>query len=545
MAKLNKLFFKNSISKRLLKIVLSIYFSLTFVVTSVHIYLEYYSAKHYIQEELERSEETFSNILALDLWNYDLVQLEVTAKSIANSPSISGIIIENMKGKALYINGVTHQKKRSPSGRFGYEYSLFFEYEGDKHKIGTVKLFSDTKVVFNRIKVSVYTLLINAVIKTVALVVLVVIFFNRLLTKPLGKLAADAEDIDLNNIKNKKIIVKSQKGDELSVLEVALNNMLDKINASILELNELNRKLELRVNERTVELDLVIEKLGQDQELLNVEVSTRKKSETELKNSLEELKKAQNQLIEAEKMASLGALVAGVAHEINTPIGLSLTGISHFEYAVEQLAKQFAAGELEEDQFKTFLSESNELAKTIHISLARAANLVKSFKQVAVDQSHDQLRDFDIIEYLSETMLSLSNKLKQTSVKFETTHQIEHLNVKSFPGCWAQIFTNLIQNSLIHGYTQGDKGLVTLCISRVEECLTFVFEDDGKGMDEKTAGKIFDPFFTTNREGGGSGLGLNIIYNIITQKMQGSISVESKLGKGTRFIIKTPLRIIA
>jgi signal transduction histidine kinase len=547
MLALNKFSFANSISNRLLKVVLSIYFVLTFFVTSVHIYIEYNSAKENIKQELLISELTFSDILASDLWNYDLQQLEVTVKSIVQSPSVIGVSIEDMQGKVLYSMGDKVTETLPISRRFGYEYPLKYKYKGESkdevNNIGKVKLISDTNVIFDRIKVSIYTLLINAVIKTIALVFLVTIFFNRLLTRPLGKLAFDAEHIDFGNIQNQKIHVESKQGDELSVLEVALNKMIEKISSTISALNDLNKKLEDKVKERTTKLNNVIEQLDEEQIALKNEAIIREQSENALKTSLVELKLARGQLIEAEKMASLGALVAGVAHEINTPVGLSLTGISHFEYTVNNLEKQFLEGELEEDEFKEFLGNSKELAKTIHISLNRAASLVKSFKQVAVDQSHDELRDFDIIDYLSETMLSLSNKLKQSSVKFEQTHNDSMIIINSYPGCWAQIFTNLIQNTLIHAYNHGDQGHVSLTLSQADDKLNFVFQDNGKGMDEITRSKIFDPFFTTNREGGGSGLGLNIIYNIITQQMHGTIKVNSEVGKGTTFTIQTPLNL--
>ncbi|MCP4988093.1 MAG: hypothetical protein GY928_19210 [Colwellia sp.] len=493
------------------------------------------------------SELTFSDILASDLWNYDFQQLEVTVKSITQSPSVIGVSIEDMQGKVLYSIGDSVNKTLPLSRRFGYEYPLAYlvdsKSNSKKTQIGKVKLISDTFVIFDRIKVSIFTLVINAVIKTIALVLLVTIFFKRLLSKPLGKLAFDAEHIDFNDIQHQKITVASKKGDELSVLEVALNKMITKISTTILALNELNTQLECKVKERTNKLNDVIEQLGEEQGALKNEMVIRQKSEKELQRSLDELKLAQGQLIEAEKMASLGALVAGVAHEINTPVGLSLTGISHFEYTVNNLEKQFLEGELEEHEFKEFLGESKELAKTIHMSLNRAASLVKSFKQVAVDQSHDELRNFDIIEYLSETMISLSNKLKQSSVKFEQKHSTDTLVINSYPGCWAQIFTNLIQNTLLHAYKHGDSGQVSLTLFQAENILNFVFQDDGKGMDEQTRKKIFDPFFTTNREGGGSGLGLNIIYNIVTQQMHGTINVTSEINKGTTFIIKTPLNL--
>lgn len=263
-----------------------------------------------------------------------------------------------------------------------------------------------------------------------------------------------------------------------------------------------------------------------------------------LMSTIELLKKTQNQLIESKKMASLGSLVAGVSHEINTPIGLSLTGISHFEYTVAKIEEKFLAEELEKESFAKFLTDSKKIAKTIDISLRRAANLVKSFKLAAVDQSHETLRTFDLVDYLHEIMATLTTKMEKSPITFETNHELKSILIKSFPGSWAQVFTNLIQNSLIHGFDSDQTGCVLLKLAVDNEELVYIFKDNGKGMSKETQSKIFEPFFTTNREQGGSGLGLHILYNIVTQKLKGNVTVDSKLGEGTTFTIRTPLQLI-
>ncbi|TMP38843.1 hypothetical protein CWB96_09635 [Pseudoalteromonas citrea] len=534
---------KNSISMKLLSSVLSIYFLLTLIVTGVHIAVEYQDAKNEVQSVLEASEQTFHDILATDLWNYDLDQLNITAESIKRLPDITGIEVKGAEGTVLFSSGKTLDKTIQQDGLFWHQFTLVKTMNDENTDLGVVRLYSDRSVIINSIKSGVYTLAINAVIKTLALVVLVTIIFRKLLTLPLGLLARHADSIDPDNAVFNRIDIAKNTDDELGLVQNALNGMMEKTADTIKKLDTVNRELEQRVVERTEKLNRTVNQLDIERATLKEEVATRQQSEAALEQSLEDLKRAQGQLIESEKLASLGGLVAGVAHEINTPVGLSLTGISHFEHMVEDIDKLFQAGELEEDDFSRFTKDSRELAKTIHVSLARAANLVKSFKQVAVDQSSEEIREFDILEYLEETMTSMNSQLKQSNVNFEVVCNEQILMMTSYPGSWAQIFTNLIQNTLIHAYDKDQTGQVTLTFAKRADSLVLEFKDDGKGMSTQTIEKIFDPFFTTNRANGGSGLGMNIIYNIVTQKLSGTITVESEVGQGSSFYITAPIKL--
>jgi signal transduction histidine kinase len=173
-------------------------------------------------------------------------------------------------------------------------------------------------------------------------------------------------------------------------------------------------------------------------------------------------------------------------------------------------------------------------------NLERAADLIQSFKQVAVDQSSEAQRCFNVKEYLEEIILSLRNTLKKTkhTVKIEGD---ETLILDSYPGVFSQIVTNLVMNSLIHAYDQEDFGQIRLDFKREGECVIFQYADDGKGIHPENLSKIFDPFFTTNRSQGGTGLGLHIVYNLVSQQLKGTIQCESQVNVGTTFIIKLPI----
>ncbi len=263
----------------------------------------------------------------------------------------------------------------------------------------------------------------------------------------------------------------------------------------------------------------------------------------ELEQKIIEIKKSEAKLIESEKMASLGSMVAGVAHEINTPVGMALTGITHLYEESENLEKLFNEGKLSEEDFREYLQNAKILNQSIQNNLTKAAELVKSFKQVAVDQSSDEERTFYLKEYINEILLSLHNELKKTN------HQV-HVNIDpkiklhSNPGAFSQIFTNFIVNSLIHGFEDIKAGEIVISASVNEDNLEIIYSDNGKGLNAEQKEKIFEPFFTTKRGKGGSGLGMNIVYNLIHGKLGGDIRVESNEGEGVKFILHFPAEIV-
>jgi signal transduction histidine kinase len=169
-------------------------------------------------------------------------------------------------------------------------------------------------------------------------------------------------------------------------------------------------------------------------------------------------------------------------------------------------------------------------------NLERAVELIQSFKQVAVDQSSESRRTFNLKSYLEEILLQLSPKLKATSHTFEI-HGDPGLYLNSYPGAFSQIITNLVMNTLLHAYAPNQSGQIMLTFQQYEHQIVFEYEDDGQGIPPENLGKVFEPFFTTKRGQGGSGLGLHIVYNLVTQKLGGSIQCQSHPGKGTKFII--------
>lgn len=247
-----------------------------------------------------------------------------------------------------------------------------------------------------------------------------------------------------------------------------------------------------------------------------------------------------DKLVETEKMAALGSLVAGVAHEINTPVGTSITLASTLMDATRSLLATINTGQLKRSSLNHYLELVQESTSLILNNLHRAGELVQSFKQVAVDQSSLEQRNFRVKPYLEEIMTSLSPQLKSHTV---TISGDDTASIYSYPGALAQVVTNLVTNSLVHGYTEHQSGHLRFNVMQDNNQIVIQYRDDGCGISPDILEKIFEPFFTTAREKGGTGLGLHITYNLVTQKLLGKIAVQSEVGKGTVFTIELPTSV--
>ena len=279
----------------------------------------------------------------------------------------------------------------------------------------------------------------------------------------------------------------------------------------------------------------ITERKRTEQALLNLNQSLESQvSETQL--ALDQLRVAQNQLVQQEKMASLGGLVAGVAHEINTPVGVGVTAASHLNQEVRALSKAVQDNTLSKPRFEQALRTFEQASDIILLNLTRAADLINSFKRVAVDQSSDERRHVKLKAYIEEVLLSLKPKLKTTKHRIELDCA-DDIDVVTTPGALSQILTNLVVNAIIHAYEPDKSGLMTIRIQREGERIELKFSDDGRGISADHMARIFDPFFTTRRGQGGTGLGLHIVFNLVHQTLSGTIQVDSELGQGTTFTI--------
>ncbi|MGB3367120.1 MAG: ATP-binding protein [Acidaminobacteraceae bacterium] len=385
-------------------------------------------------------------------------------------------------------------------------------------KIGYVK-FSMTKYFINQKNNQ------NAKIYFVQMLVLIIILTSVLaiiisrITKPLSTLQLAFKEVGKSSSSFMPQIDISSS-DEIGELSHHFNIMSQNIYDARNSVIQLNEDLENKVDIRTKELLDVNENLHQ---------------------TLTELQEVQDLLIESGKMALLGELVAGVAHEINTPIGVSLTASSFIEKEVKSLIDKSNSGKLTKKDFNSTLDSLNESAAGIVRNLMHAGELVASFKQVAVDQSSHSVRSFNLHHYVNEILLNLNSQFKNRNIELINNCD-DDIDLTSYPGAYSQILTNLVMNCLIHAFDNDDEGKIVIAARKKDSLVTISVGDNGKGISNDDISKIFNPFFTTKRGSGGSGLGLNITYNTVLNILKGRIKCVSTLGEGSTFIITVPYK---
>jgi len=283
---------------------------------------------------------------------------------------------------------------------------------------------------------------------------------------------------------------------------------------------ELNQQLEARVRQRTLSLE---------------------QANVELADALGTLERAKDELVRSEKMAALGSLVAGVAHELNTPIGNSLTVATTFEHRVAELAQAVEQG-LRRSTLDQFVADARLGAEVLVRNLTRAGELVRSFKQVAVDQASAQRRRFVLLEVVSEILVTLNPAIRKSGCAVRVNID-RALEMDSYPGPLGQVFSNLIVNAMTHGFAEGSAGTLQIAARALDsQEVEILVSDDGAGIDAENIKRVFDPFFTTRLGQGGSGLGLHIVLNIVTSVMGGKVDVSSHPGQGATFSLRLPMR---
>ncbi|MBQ1784785.1 MAG: sensor histidine kinase [Gammaproteobacteria bacterium] len=569
-----------SLSRKLLNQVLSIYFILTLVVTAGQILAEYANTKNHVKQELITVQRTFSAGLTRAIWELNLQQAQAIAEGVMALPMVEGVTVRDETGKVMIQMG-THQNEEADTatariepelrelsgGYFGYSFPLAFEFSGRAMNLGDVTILSSRSVVLERIKIGIYFLIGNAIIKTTVLILLFVWAFNRLLTRPLTELTQQMVVLDVDEFADTRIKLSSNNNNELTIVETAFNQMLDKLGhykqglesaqrdllGANRQLDEQNLQLEQEVARKTsslsrslMELDRQKMELERHQRELRAENEMRRRTEeeltlkrNELERSLRDLRDTQAQLVESEKMASLGTLVAGVAHEINTPVGVGVTAVTYLQERINELRKQFDDKKLTQSGLNSFLEDAEQSAQLLSTNLHRAGELIASFKQVAVDQTSEAVRDLDLRVYVDEIISSLQPKVKKTPHKV-LNNVIPGLVMHCRAGALAQVLTNLIMNSLIHAFAEGQSGEMVISAHLDGNTVFMAYSDNGRGVSPEHLRRLFEPFFTTRRGQGGSGLGTHIVYNLVTQSLGGTISAESTEGKGLAYHITLP-----
>lgn len=379
-------------------------------------------------------------------------------------------------------------------------------FEGES--LGSVELTYSLQRAIDRAQSEAVLLVSIIVVQLLFSLVVISWVLHRRVLAPLRKLGAAATGIATGDLRT---AIPRLKNDECGQLAERLETMRGGLEQNF-------NQLEKGVEERTRELRTV------NQTLLG---------------TLEQLQRAQYNLIQQEKLAALGALVAGVAHELNTPIGNGLTVASSLCEEHHHFQQQMAQG-ITRSGLESYLEKVEEGATLVCRNLEKASELVSSFKQVAMDRTSVQRRSFSLKAIVNETLLTLSPTLKRTPFVVDS-QGINDVELDGYPGPLGQVITNLVNNAVVHAFEGRSKGCITLTSQVHNGAVEFAVEDNGIGIEEANINRIFDPFFTTKLGAGGSGLGMHIVHNIVTVMLGGSVSLTSEVGKGTRFVLQFPV----
>ncbi len=499
----------NPLAVRLLASILLFSSLITLLSTALQIYLDYRHDRSEIDNRILQIEASSLDNLNNSVWLINPEQIQLQLNGLQQLPDVVYLQLDTAFNQRFSAGSPPGPRTPLVSRYYPLEHTT---PEGEFYQLGNLQLHISLEGVYRHLQERILVIFMTQGVKTFLVSVFILYLFWFLVTQHLATLARYAASLTSERLDQPLSLRRTAhpSGDELSQVVRAINGM----RLSLLEdiarreraehaLAELNSELEARVTQRTAELE---------------------QSNRELNLALSTLKKTQTQLVEAEKMAALGNLVAGVAHEINTPLGIGVTAATYLrDQAQLNMRQQAAILTPAQSRFNALALESSELI-TGH--LQRAAQLISAFKQVSVDQSSERQRSFPLRAYLDEIVLSLSPRLKQISPTIIIDCPSD-LSLNSYPGALYQVISNLMINSLIHGFGQRTDGKINIAVTPLSGSRTgyiqLLYRDNGCGIASAIKTRLFEPFVTTRRGEGCSGLGMHIAYNLTTQLLQGQI----------------------
>ena len=515
---------------------------------------------------------TISELAALalqdPLWNYNTLGINTACKAITQDLAVASVRVLNEHRIEIAVN-------HKPEAMYASSFCIYSEKKISRgtETIGYVVVGITKYYVEKSIRKEIANTFIEIIFVSLLLLV-VIILISQAVTKPLRLLNASAGEIASGNL-SARIPIHSH--DEIGQLAEGFNAMAQQLTEMFNNIHETGEMIataakEFLLSSETTQ-NLIQEITGNSSlpeadpadfarsidefsgESINLHLLTKKfleiiavfkirtvqlaETNEELRSTLEMIQLTQAQIIETEKMAGLGSLVAGVAHEINTPLGVSISISSYLEKINTDFIRKLSEDSVSKRDFGKFLDNINESVSILTVNLNRAAELIKNFKKMAVDQSNDIKTRFSIKDDIDAVIISLKHESKKTGLIINNNCP-EQLEINSFPGAISQILTNLIINSIKHGFKNREAGVINIDCQPADHLLHLVYSDNGRGIAPDIIDKIFQPFFTTDRQGGNSGLGMNIVYNLVTQKLKGSIRCESTVGQGVKFFIDLP-----
>lgn len=466
--------------------------------------LIYLNLQHTIESETRVRAESLADLLQAGMINPMWDMAPETGRplidAIATDPSVRVVEVRDVHGVVQI-----EFRRQSPDSTPPIVVNRPVAHQGEA--LGEARIAYSTEAAVGDARRASLRLLSIVALQLLVSFFLIGAWLSRRVLRPLETLRLSARRIADGDLQSG---VSFPQSDEFGQLAESLDVMRDSLAQSVTRLEE-------RVEERTQALKAV---------------------NARLQKTLDDLQRMQNRLVQSEKLASLGSLVAGVAHELNTPIGTGVTVVSTIADRCVELRRLIEQG-IRRSQLDATLDDIGKAADLAQASLQRAARLVQDFKQVAVDQTSSRRRTFDLHELLREMMVAVRLRHKRAPVAFEIDVP-PGIPMDSYPGTLEQVLTNLIDNSVIHG-AEGRSGCVVTITAKPHEAgVVLTVADNGRGIPAASLPRVFDPFFTTRLGQGGSGLGLSIVYGLVTGILGGHIEVQSEEGRGTRFTLELP-----
>ena len=517
----NKGAFNSKLSRRVFIYIFLCSALLSVCSTMIQLYVDFQSGVSKLDERFNDIELSFNQSISTSLWDFNEPLVRQQIDGILRLADIRHVKITTSFGKVYQVGDTTDALKKTES------YPIIFE----GNSIGNMVISADYQDIYQELQQRAGFIVVSEFIKIFIVAFCTFFIVHWLITRHLYRITLYSKAMTGQSIDTPLILEnRGERTDELDELVSAINDMRLTLKDDIIQLEDaenalinLNGDLEIKVYERTAKLAEINQHLQQ---------------------SLNELTLAKDQLVQSEKMASLGQLVAGVAHEVNTPLGICVTSVSALKEKISELNQSLIDEKLTRKQLTSILNLFVEYEQIIERSLNKAVDLIRSFKSVAVEHHTDPKININLYRHVNDVVNTVKTLFKQKNYTIKIKID-EALNVFTFPSAWNQILTNFLTNFLtnshIHGFENRMEGEISIEFQVNKESLILIYQDNGKGLDEKIKDKIFDPFVTTKRGFGGSGLGMNIVYNLVNTKLGGSIKVVAS-DHGCCFVVKVPLQ---
>lgn len=506
----------NKLSQRLLTYILlcSVFFSICS--TLIQLYASFQDDLLLLEERFVNIEKSYIPSIATSLWDFNEPLVAVQLKGIVDLPDIRLVKISNDFDYQRQFGQPEVDVKKV------VEYPIVYA----ENIVGKLTVYADYQDIYRRLYQQAGFILLNETIKIFLFTFFILFIVNQLITRHLFRITLYAQQLDSTNLEQELKLAKRYKNkdeldylvDAINVMRITLKSEISKIEDAENALLALNGELEVKVHDRTSKLA---------------------ESNSQLQQSFDDLTLAKDKIVQSEKMASLGQLVAGVAHEVNTPLGICVTSITALREKVESLQASIRNEKLTKSSLVNTLDLLNEYQQIIERSLIKSVDLIRSFKSVAVEQHTDPEVEINLSRHVNDVVNTVKTmfKSKKYHIKIEID---EKLNLVTYPSAWNQILTNFMVNSHIHGFESVREGEMSINFTLSNGYLTLVYQDNGNGISNEVKHKVFDPFITTKRGQGGSGLGLNIVFNLVDAKLGGTIKCVD-VEKGVCFKVKVPI----